>query len=311
MKLPLLLVIVSTSSSTLIPVTYDLSGAPRIDVEFGPAQMSPHVVHLGRRGYATTMTTDHALGTNPAQVNDITVSIPTINGEPIIGVRHRHLRILHYLYGPGTTQSNIGIGPGSDLLRVGGPIDFVRQSTFGGFLRLEGTEQEFINNDCLPDSSMRMQTVLTEVDSIGRITPRVDTRISVSIGGNVIATDSVSLVGLEGCILIIPIGLLADIFAVLPPTGDRVGYRTVFTDCAQTRQRLPIITLTFTAGGLRLFPEDYTRRTAQEDTCELLIGGLADWEADQTIPFNPLLIPGINTRSTDNEIILCDSAINL
>ena len=77
-------------------------------------------------------------------------------------------------------------------------------------------------------------------------------------------------------------------------------------------QRLPIITLTFTVGGLRLLPEDYTRPAGQDDRCELLIdsapGGSA---AGEIISFNPLLIPGINARSTDNEIILCDSAIDL
>ncbi len=75
--------------------------------------------------------------------------------------------------------------------------------------------------------------------------------------------------------------------------------------------RLPSITLTFSAGGLHLLPEDYTRPTGQDDSCQLLIRGLHIWEADQTIRFNPLLIPGINARSTDNEIILCDYAIDL
>jgi hypothetical protein len=76
-------------------------------------------------------------------------------------------------------------------------------------------------------------------------------------------------------------------------------------------QRLPSIILTFSSGGLHLLPEDYTRPTGQDNTCELLIRGINLLEADQTIRFNPLLIPGINARSTVNEIILCDSAIDL
>jgi hypothetical protein len=307
MKLSLLLVFVSTSSSTLIPVTYDLSGSPRIDVEFGPDhQMRPHVVHLGRRGVAITM---RGLEANTDATNNITVSIPTINGEPIIGVRHRHLRVLHYLCGPWTTLSNIGIGPGSDLLSVG-EIDFVRQSNDGGFVRVGGTEQGFISNDCLPDSVMRMETFTDPFYNF-----RVTTRISVSIGDNVIATDFLSYVGSEGALLRVPRSWVADIYAALPPSAE-FGVRPSFNDCAQTMERLPIITLTFTVGGLRLLPEDYTRRIGQDDRCELLI--LREpiplrsygW-APPMISFNPLLIPGINARATDNEIILCDSAIEL
>ena len=303
MKLSPLLAIASTSSSTLIQVTFDPSGIPRIDVESGRSLGRPHVVHMGCHGY--TATADYAVGTNSVavsntRVRNIGVLVPTINSEPIMGVRHRE----------SMTTSKIGIGPGSDLLRRGGQIDFVRQSTAGGFLRLGGSEENFIANDCLPDSIMRMLVVVPD-DSTNYFNRRGETRISVSIGENMVATDSVSSMDSGNSLLIMPNRWIADILAMLPPSGEEFGYRSVFTDCARTLQRLPIITLTFTAGGLRLLPEDYTRTTGQDDTCELRIGGSLEWDADQTIRFNPLLIPGINARSTDNEIILCDSAIDL
>ena len=308
MNLLFLLAAVATSSSTLIPVTIDLSGIPRVDAEFGPAPMHPHVVHLG--GAGSTVAATEAVG-NPLRLFNMGLRITTINSDPVMEIPGAFFHRLIQVYG---ASSTIGIGPGSDLLGVGRSIDFVRQSTVGGFLRLGGSGDNFISNDCLPNSIMRMITnrrPLPVGGQMGGVTPRVETRISISIGDNIVATDSVSLLESERFLLTMPHGWAADIFALLPPSRERYGYRTVFTDCAQTRQRLPVITLTFTAGGLRLLPEDYTRQIGQDDTCELLIGRMPVWAANQSVRFNPLLIPGINARSTESEIILCDSAINL
>jgi hypothetical protein len=149
--------------------------------------------------------------------------------------------------------------------------------------------------------------------SVNVFNSRVMTQVAVSVGENLTAAYFVSYFHSDEFLLTMPQVWLADMYAILPFQSDeQLGSRPVFTDCAQTMQRLPIIVLTFTAGGLRLLPEDYTRPTGQdEDTCELLIGQLPLWEAEWTIRFNPLLIPGINARSSDNEIILCDSAIDL
>jgi hypothetical protein len=198
-------------------------------------------------------------------------------------------------------RRSIGISTGSDLLRVGRSLDFVRQSTFGGFLRLGGSEDNFITNDCLPNSVLRMETRITD----GTYGQHVLTRISVTLGGNVTATNYSGCLGSDELLLMVPN------FALLPISRVRLGTRMVFRDCAETMQRLPVITLTFTADRLRLLPEDYTRPTGQDDTCELLIGQLPLVVGGGTIRFNPLLIPGINARSTENEIMFCDSAINV
>jgi len=270
-------------------------------VEFGllRTQVRPHVVHLG--GHGVTMIAG-AQGTGRLRPVNIGFHIPTINGERIRNVHHRWVQLCG-------ESSTIGIGPGSVLLEAGISIDFVRQSIDRGFLRLGGSEQEFIANGCLPDSITRMETFVSE----NVFNPRVVTRVAVSLGENQIATNFVSYFHSDEFLLTMPQVWLAGMFALLPPqSGERLESRTVFIDCAETMQRLPIITLTFTAGGLRLLPEDYTRRTGQEeDTCELLIGQLPEWEAEGTIRFNPLLIPGINARSTENEIILCDSSVDL
>jgi len=150
-----------------------------------------------------------------------------------------------------------------------------------------------------------MGTLFSSVSTLAR---RVQTQISISIGENIVATDSQSFIESTGFILTMPELLLADIYALLPPSVERCGSRRVFSNCSHVIRILPNITLTFSAGDLHLLPEDYTRPTGQDDTCELLIG---DATSRATIRFDPLMIPGINFRLADTRIILCDSAINL
>jgi hypothetical protein len=136
-----------------------------------------------------------------------------------------------------------------------------------------------------------------------------ETRVSVAIADNVITTDYVAILH-HGRLLTMPHAWVENFFAELQPGNGQSFYHSVFSNCSLTMQRLPSITLTFPAGRLHLIPEDYTRPTGQDDTCELLIDTIPAWAHDQRVGFNPLLIPGINARSTENEIILCDSAID-
>jgi len=316
----LLLAVVSTLSSAIIPVTFPpwvmprvgelsrIGGLPVIDAGYRFGQLHPHVVFLGIDG-ETVIPEDQIIDV-PLNLD---VRIPTINNGPMIEIPDARHQWPIPLVGP---RSSIGIGPGSDLMRVGRSIDFVRQSTSGGFLRLGGSEDNFVANDCLPDSIMRMATVMglsppRRTDSAVR--SRAETRVAVSIGDNVITTDSVTILDdWRGFLLALPHTWIANIYAELEAYIDRFQYRTFLTDCANNIHRLPAITLTFTAGGLRLLPEDYTRPTDdQDDFCELLIGAIAVGDTDQSVRFNPLMIPGVNARITQNEIILCDSAIDV
>jgi len=319
MTILLLLVVVSTSSSTLIPVTFvpysmpgfsespRTGGLPIIDAEHFYGPMRPYVVHLGTEGTSAIPEQAMIHGSSISQLR-----IPNANGSmiEISDLRHQQMHIFRTQRNRGIDRSSdgrhstVGIGTGSDLLRFGGPIDFVRQNTTRGFLRLGGSEDNFITNDCLPDSVMRMATVIGRTIS-GH--PQVETRVSVSIGENVRTADSVSIMDSEGFLLAMPHSWVEDIHEALLWSQVRFRYSTVFRDCANQIQSLPNITLTFSAGGLLLVPEDYTRPTGQHDTCELLVKGTND----DSLRFNPLMISGINARSTENEIILCDSAINL
>jgi len=284
-----------------------IGGLPRIDAQHFYGPMRPYAVHLGTAGTSSIPQQEMLVGPLISQLR-----IPTLNGSMVEISDLRHQQMFSYSaprhrgidWFRNRRHSTVGIGTGSDLLRFGGPIDFVRQNTTRGFLRLGGSEDHFITNDCLPDSVMRMTTVIGHTITGG---PQVETRVSVSIGENVRTADSVSIMDSEGFLLAMPHSWVEDIHEALLWSHERFLFSTVFRDCANKIQTLPNITLTFSDGGLRLVPEDYTRPTGQDDTCELLITSTVG----QSIRVNPLMIPGINARSTENAIILCDSAINL
>jgi len=311
-----LLTVLATSSSTIIPITFTPNppmelqqvGVPMINAEFGGryggVSMRPHVVHLGTVGQSLP---SYDGETRSGSFHYPQLRIQTANVSMMSIARPRHHRIDSY---GGTRRNAIGIGPGSDLLRVGGPIDFVRQSSAEGVLRVGGSEDNFIANDCLSDSVMRMATGIASSIRDYSPTVQVETRVSVALADNVIRTRYVAILDSDRFLLTMPHTWMANIFEAVSPYFDQMLPGTVFPGCNNMIHRLPTITLTFSAGGLRLVPEDYTRPIGN-DTCELLVGRMPDRTADQTIRFNPLLIPGINARSTENEIILCDSAINL
>jgi len=319
MNLLSLLAVVSTSSSTIIPITFTPNppmelpqvGVPMIKAEFralyGFISMRPHVIHFGAAGESLPADDEGIYGT----FDYPQLRISTADDTLIAIARPRHHNIDWNI---GRRRSAIGIGPGSDLLRAGGALDFVRQSSSEAFLRLGGSEHNFIANDCLSDSVMRMATVIgysrRDLQDIYPVA-HVETRFSFSIAGNVVSTDSVAILDSKGYVLTIPNTWYRIIYTELEPYRVPFESGAVFTDCNQALQRLPIITLTFSTHSLRLLPEDYTAPRYPEilrDTCELLIRAIPDSEVDPTIKFNPLMIPGMNARSTENEIILCNSA---
>lgn len=257
MTFSLLLAVLSTSSSTLIPVTFlpsppiefpQVGGLPVIHAEYLRVSLHPHVVHLGSVGHSMV-----AEDGGRAVTGDMALRISTSDNGVTVPIYPSRQGIVSY---SDLGYSTIGIGPGSDLLRVGGRLDLVRQSTDGGFLRLGASEDYFISNDCLSDSVMRMATaIVSSWSPFGEVT-HVETRVSVSIADNVITTDYNTISDSGKSLLTMPDTWIANIFAELSPCLERFQYRTVLTDCDNNIQRLPVITLTFSAGGLRLLPED-------------------------------------------------------
>lgn len=84
-------------------------------------------------------------------------------------------------------------------------------------------------------------------------------------------------------------------------------------NCENARRRLPRIELSIwespyaiasVSGRLILYPDDYTR-VEPDGSCTLLIGTGIAWP--NYARFNPLLVPNLNVRFTNDEIFLCDA----
>ncbi len=87
------------------------------------------MVHLGTQG--ETMFTREEV-TIRGSVH-LELRIPTINNGSMIEMVDRQQ---HWASTAPRFGGTIAIGPGIDFLRVRGQMDFIRQSTAGGFLRL-------------------------------------------------------------------------------------------------------------------------------------------------------------------------------
>lgn len=205
------------------------------------------------------------------------------------------------------SQNVLAVGPGSDLIvRNGGSVDVVRQQQDTSAQLVVGEpETEFIASYCIPEGVLRIP--VSNQDSQNSIL------LSTAIGRRVSFAET-AILGSSPAILRGSVELFFDIFEVVRELMRENEELPTFTGCGDARRRLPNISLSFhglwaatqVAGYIELTPEDYTRRIeTQDDVCELMIIG------DNALPFleiNPLVIPGINIRSTLWEIVVCDAS---
>jgi hypothetical protein len=192
----------------------------------------------------------------------------------------------------------IGIGPGSHLVLLHNSVDFVRGPN-GGRLMLGTSEERFIGDHCLPNSCVRFQARANE--SI------------VSADASMLAQRREVLLGPSDYVLCLSPEDFALTFSTTPAFFDFIdlpngNHRPMIigAPCGARRASLPNITVSFETGDLVLAPEDYTRMI-DGDMCELLVSLNLHLTGTSTVHMNPLLIPNMNLRITNEEILLCEA----
>jgi hypothetical protein len=210
-------------------------------------------------------------------------------------------------------HNSIGIGPGSSIVYHSGSTALIRSLNLTTGERLAtlitgGTEEEFVRDFCIADSSTSFPVNLMRI--YGYPSSVVGVQISIRPGD--VPTSLRAHISANRQLMRVPIALLQQIHGYM---GDSrfVDYRTMrpyLTNCAAIRASLPTISVSFTEefntvlGILLVRPEEYTRLTDQSsDTCELLV--TSSDGPDMFI--NLLMIPDINIRSANNRITICDS----
>ena len=199
------------------------------------------------------------------------------------------------------TPITFSIGRQSSFLQhQSGSVDYVRNGTSGGFIRINSTTQRFVSDACAAESLMEVETPV----SPGSHSLSSAVRFEGEDG-----TVNLELVIESTCFIVgLPPGKYRYIERISNATPI-LGQPSRIPNCDEALTVLPIINIRFifsreSEGVLKLFPEDYTRRSTTDfEACELLINENYGSRA----PFNPLLISGINVRFQRDRVMLCDT----
>ena len=201
---------------------------------------------------------------------------------------------------PETAQS-LAIGPGSDLATTFGSVALVNTDTNSGSLLLNITEDDFVSNHCLPDSVIRIATL---VNYHTMNIPHTFGRIPI-IRNEVVP---IRFTPIEYILKIHPITWVR-IFHEFSISMNSHGTRATICNCTMSRDQLPHIQIELANDKMIILtPLDYTRlKQNQNDDCDLLIGPLSA-VAETDVQMNPLLIPGFNSFATSGStLILCEA----
>jgi hypothetical protein len=221
----------------------------------------------------------------------------------------------HHLSNFGNGRSSIGIAPGSSLVTQFGSTSLVRwvnQTSGEGAAALVtgANESEFVSHFCVAGSSMSIP--VQYVRYFGYTLAVVGAQVSILAGHH--STPIRAIISANRQLMRLPVALLQQIHGYMEGnlSLDHTTMAPHFTNCTAIRATLPVISISFTnesnsiLGIFVVHPEEYTRpanNAWDNDRCELLI--TSSGGADMFI--NLLMIPDINIRSGNRQIMICDS----
>ena len=194
------------------------------------------------------------------------------------------------------------IGRQSSFVREGLSVDFVRNGT-GGFLRLNSSLESFESGTCVPGSLMVIEIPVNHGSH--------PLQASIKLEGQEERFSQGLFIDSTWFILGVPWILFRDITRIANATRS-FGEPARIPNCDDILPLMPKIDIRFifstrSQGVLRLYPDDYTRRSSTDPTsCDLLLNENYGYRA----AFNPLLIPGINIRFQRDWLILCDRSVH-
>ena len=241
-------------------------------------------------GFSTEVSGSVSLGSDSGEVVDVELDLITIVGE-----------------GDGPFESSeLGIGPGSELLENFNRIDIIPTSDQGGVLRL-GHEEPL---PCLSNSSITVPWLLGEFNSyLGGGIYLIDSNssevISSSIHGSNIAARPHNRISLHNGDLGLPDSFNEYIRSLIP----HVSEDSSFENCDQIRTLLPQLLVQFEPNGSQIlfYPEDYTVDIPGTSSCYLRVNAQIDL-VDVLISINPFLLKDVGVSVNSSSVTFCDLA---
>lgn len=258
------------------------------DMQVGSQQLASlrNMVHLGTQ---TLLVTNRAF---PRRMITRSPELIMSASTHVVLRRHGIRSALHFI----DERQLLAIGPGSDVWRTFGNVGFVHSTNGSASLVLGLTEDDFVTRSCLPGSVIRVPTF--ENQGYPSFSFTTGTLLSEIVNVRFSSIDR---------ILLLPVRVWRAFFYHIPSIMND----GVFHNCSQNRNRLPEIHLSLEAGHqIILTPDDYLRIRAEEmDVCDVLIQPTPYPEGrhEDMVEFNPLLIPGFNSFTAQNFLIICES----
>jgi hypothetical protein len=194
----------------------------------------------------------------------------------------------------------LGIGPGSDLVNLFGTVATVHDSIDSGRLLFNLTQDEFASQYCLPDSLMRIPTLILR----GRVS------LAFTMGGQLLSPIEQRIRIIfdhSPHLLVVHEIIWSSLFHNF--TRELVLSNSVISECSRNLQRFPAIHLSLISDStLVISADDYTHSYNEEtDECKLSIASSSRLSSPQDVIFNPLIIPGFDSLSFGNFLVLCES----
>ena len=277
---------------TVIPTRLHPNGFPLITANIGDGES--HLYELSIGAFSRSFLT-HA-DFDCATIVTFNTTRPDVGNISLTANRHPVTLVDDAVDNAGW----IAIGPGSDLARSFGSVDYT-----GTEIVLGSFEDFFLTEQC-HNSFIEIPTRMEMIDGYAEI-PKLFSTISFKI----LNTQSTALVIYEPIATVLhgPAAYFDAIFEITAKTSTTAsGESAYFEDCDRVRKLLPLVQFVYFGDSLTtaqgISPFQYTRKVSG-NVCELLISRDPDPSPRPWILFNPMRIPGIKIRAGADKIVLC------
>jgi hypothetical protein len=217
-------------------------------------------------------------------------------------------------------DGQIGFGPGYDLVRYFNSVDFVRNTNnqLTASLVLNSSFEWFNSTACYSDSVI---SVPMRVVSVPGSEPeyRIEAQNIVNYGAYTLFTPNQTyvlsreprLMEIDPMIFENGLEMLRQAGVVGDFESDYWRLHGIFGNCTLVRQQLAPIIIRFPTGDFELHPDEYTEMV-EPDRCRLAVSSRRQGPFLDTRPLklNPLAFKNLNVRFEQDQMYICDSALD-
>ena len=210
-----------------------------------------------------------------------------------------------------STESQVGIGPGSSLVSAYGSVSVIKETGRNHLLLGDEGDHHF-NSTCQIGTSILVPLINASVPFLGSIR----TTLNDEIQNWVPVTLEFHLFA-EGVLFSVPQSFEDELERIMTDYEIEIGFRdsneteSVILNCfEEVLDLFPFVYFDIqgrnaTGGTIVFSPEDYLRHDPEHNVCHFRY--ILSPDPQTPILINPIIFPGTNIRFTRDEMVICDS----